>query len=80
MYADELDASIHIHLHENKREVEQAQQQLGHGHVELLRDLGLLGPRLQAVHMTQLDHQDIDMVAAPRQHCGALSKFEHAAG
>ena len=55
MYADELDAPIHIHLHENKREVEQAEQQLGHGYVQLLNDLGLLGPRLQAVHMTELE-------------------------
>ena len=82
MYADELDASIHIHLHENKREVEQAQQLLGHGYVRLLHDLGLLGPRLQAVHMTELDHQDIEMIAATRAnivHCPS-SNMQLASG
>ena len=64
MYADELDARVHIHLHENQREVDQAEQQLGHGYVQLLHDLGLLGPRLQAVHMTALTDNDIDLVAA----------------
>ena len=82
MYADELDAPIHIHLHENKREVEQAQQQLGHGYVQLLNDLGLLGPRLQAVHMTELEPADIEMMAATRAnvvHCPS-SNMQLASG
>ena len=82
MYADELDAPIHIHLHENKREVEQAQQQLGHGYVQLLNDLGLLGPRLQAVHMTELESADIEMMAATRAnvvHCPS-SNMQLASG
>jgi 5-methylthioadenosine/S-adenosylhomocysteine deaminase len=82
MYADELDAPIQIHLHENAREVEQAEQQLGHGYVQLLNDLGLLGPRLQAVHMTVLANQDIEMVAAARAnvvHCPS-SNMQLASG
>lgn len=82
MYADELDAPIHIHLHENKREVEQAEQQLGHGYVQLLNDLGLLGPRLQAVHMTELEPADIEMMAATRAnvvHCPS-SNMQLASG
>ena len=66
MYADELEAAVQIHLHETHHEVAQAHEQLGHGHVELLRDTGLLGPRLQTVHMTQLTAAEIDMVAAAK--------------
>ena len=82
MYADELEAAVQIHLHETQREVAQAHEQLGHGHVELLRDTGLLGPRLQTVHMTQLTAAEIDMVAAAKAsvvHC-PTSNMQLASG
>ena len=82
MYADELEAAVQIHLHETQREVAQAREQFGHGHVELLRDTGLLGPRLQTVHMTQLTAAEIEMVAAAKTsvvHCPA-SNMQLASG
>ena len=82
MYADELDAAVQIHLHETRHEVAQAHEQLGHGYVHLLRDTGLLGPRLQAVHMTQLTEAEIDIVAAARTsvvHC-PTSNMQLASG
>jgi len=63
MYANELDVPVQIHLHENLTEVEEAQARVGHSWLTLLDKVGLLGPNLQAVHMTQLDPQDIEMVA-----------------
>ena len=82
MYADELEAAVQIHLNETQREVAQAHEQLGHGYVELLRDTGLLGPRLQTVHMTQLTAAEIDMVAAAKTsvvHC-PTSNMQLASG
>jgi 5-methylthioadenosine/S-adenosylhomocysteine deaminase len=54
MYADELDIPVHMHVHETAHEVEQAQTANGKRPFERLADLGLLSPRLLAVHMTQL--------------------------
>jgi len=61
--ADELDIPIHIHLHETAAEVEQAQARRGRRPLELLDDLGLLSPRLLAVHMTQLTEAEIARIA-----------------
>ncbi len=64
MYANELDAGIQIHLHENAAEVSEAVQQQGCSWVMHLNEIGLLGPQLQAVHMTTLTAEEIDVVAA----------------
>lgn len=61
-YAAELDIPIHIHLHETSDEVEQAVKQTGLRPIERLRRLGLLSPRLLAVHMTQLDDREIELI------------------
>ncbi|TAM47455.1 MAG: TRZ/ATZ family hydrolase [Gammaproteobacteria bacterium] len=54
MYADELDIPVHMHVHETAHEVEQAQTASGKRPLERLSGLGLMSPRLLAVHMTQL--------------------------
>ncbi len=63
MYADELDIPIHMHVHETAREVEDSVTQLGKRPLARLADLGLLGPRLIAVHMTQLLPAEIEALA-----------------
>ncbi|WP_295478905.1 TRZ/ATZ family hydrolase [uncultured Pseudomonas sp.] len=60
--ADELDAPIHMHIHETAGEVEQAVQQQGQRPLARLQRLGLLGPRLQAVHMTQISDDDLALL------------------
>lgn len=67
-YAEELDIPIHIHLHEIADEVEQAIAQSGKRPIERLNDLGLLSPRLLAVHMTQLTDDEIKLVAETGTH------------
>lgn len=67
-YAEELDIPIHIHLHETADEVEQAIAQSGKRPIERLNDLGLLSPRLLAVHMTQLTDDEIKLVAETGTH------------
>ena len=67
-YAEELDIPIHIHLHETEGEVEQAIASNGKRPIERLHDLGLLSPRLLAVHMTQLTDAEIKLVAETGTH------------
>jgi len=66
--ASELDAVIHIHLHETTGEVLQAVEQNGERPLDTLHRLGLLGPRTQCVHMTDLGDQDIALLAATGAH------------
>ena len=65
--ADELDVPIHIHLHETRGEVESAVADRGVRPFARLDALGLVSPRLMAVHMTELDEGEIDRLA----ECGA---------
>jgi 5-methylthioadenosine/S-adenosylhomocysteine deaminase len=62
-YAAELDMAVHIHLHETRGEVLQAVEATGERPIDTLRRLGLLGPRTQCVHMTDLGTQDIASLA-----------------
>ncbi len=57
--AEELDAAIHMHVHETAGEVQQAVEQTGERPLARLSRLGLLGPRFQAVHMTQISEDDL---------------------
>ncbi len=68
MYAEELDLPIHMHIHETAHEVSQALEAGGHRPLERLADLGLLTPRLIAVHMTQLTEAEIATHAAAGAH------------
>ncbi|MEO5342052.1 MAG: TRZ/ATZ family hydrolase [Gammaproteobacteria bacterium SHHR-1] len=64
--ADELDppVPIHIHLHETGDEIQQSLSQFGQRPLRRLERLGLLTPALQAVHMTQLEADEIELIAA----------------
>jgi 5-methylthioadenosine/S-adenosylhomocysteine deaminase len=68
MYADELDRPIHMHVHETAHEVEEASARFGVRPLERLAQLGLLGPRLLAVHMTQLLDAEIETLARLNVH------------
>lgn len=66
--AAELDLPVHIHLHETRSEVLQAVEQNGERPLDSLQRLGLLSPRTQCVHMTDLGDQDIAQLAASGAH------------
>ena len=70
--ADELDAAIHMHVHETAFEVQQALEHNSERPVARLARLGLLGPRFQAVHMTQISDDDLAMLVESNSsvvHC-----------
>ena len=66
--ADELDIPIHMHVHETATEVEQSLKDHGKRPIARLDDLGLLGPRLVAVHMTQLEDEELAAFADSGAH------------
>ncbi len=61
--ADELEIPIHMHVHETAHEVEESVRRHGVRPLARLDRLGLLSPSLLAVHMTQLDDDEIARVA-----------------
>jgi 5-methylthioadenosine/S-adenosylhomocysteine deaminase len=61
--AAELDCPITIHLHETREEIEQSRRDYGMRPLQRLQQLDLLGPNLIAVHMTQLNADEIECLA-----------------
>ncbi|MFG3452874.1 TRZ/ATZ family hydrolase [Stutzerimonas stutzeri] len=55
----EMDIGIHMHVHETAHEVAEALSKYGERPLARLARLQLLGPRFQAVHMTQVNDEDI---------------------
>jgi len=66
--AAELDLPLQIHLHETRGEVLAAVEQHGERPLDTLNSIGLIGPRTQCVHMTDLGDQDIALLAAAGAH------------
>ncbi|MDH2234754.1 TRZ/ATZ family hydrolase [Pigmentiphaga sp. GD03639] len=80
--AEEADLTIAIHLHETRQEVEEAVAMHGMRPAERLAHLGLLSPRLVAVHGVHLDADDIALLAShgvSLAHCPA-SNLKLASG
>lgn len=70
--AEELDTPIHMHLHETAEEIASSLKQHGVRPLERLRRLGVVGPRLIAVHAVHLDNSELDLLAkhgASVAHC-----------
>lgn len=66
--AEEIDCVLHIHLHETAAEVDEAVAKSGVRPFARLHRLGLLGPSMQTVHMTQLTDGEINMLANTGTH------------
>jgi len=70
--AEELDLPIHVHLHETRAEIEESIAQHKARPLERLGALGMLSPRLIAVHAVHLSDQEIAALArhgASVAHC-----------
>ena len=68
MLADELDIPIHMHVHETASEVSEAVDASGERPLQRLERLELVCDRLVAVHMTQLEAEEIELLAHRGAH------------
>ena len=66
--ADELDIPIHMHVHETADEIGQSLVQHKERPLQRLARLGLLSPRLLAVHMTHINDDEIESFADSGAH------------
>lgn len=66
--AEQHDMPIHIHVQETAEEVEQSIQERGKRPLKHLYDLGLVSPRMLAVHMTQIVDEDIAILKDTGAH------------
>ena len=62
-FSDELDLNIVMHVHETAHEVEESVKKNNCRPLQLLADLDLVNSRLLAVHMTQLEDEEIELLA-----------------
>ncbi|WP_444994187.1 TRZ/ATZ family hydrolase [Aliikangiella sp. IMCC44359] len=65
---NELYLPLQIHLHETAYEVESFTKQHGVRPLTRLKEIGLLSPLLNAVHMTQLNTDEIEWLAESGSH------------
>ena len=63
IYSEQLDLPVHLHLHETETEVSDSLREHGMRPIERMNKLGILSPSLQAVHMTQLLDDEIELAA-----------------
>lgn len=63
LYAEQLDLAVHLHLHETANEIEDAVREHGTRPITRLQQLGLISPSLQAIHVTQLRDDEIELMA-----------------
>ena len=68
MLAEELDLPIHMHVHETADEIGGSMEHHQLRPLQRLEGLGLLTPRLLAVHMTQLSDAEISLLAKTGCH------------
>ncbi|HSG10019.1 MAG TPA: TRZ/ATZ family hydrolase [Longimicrobiales bacterium] len=66
--AEELDIPVHVHVHETAQEVAESIATYGCRPLERLARLGLLNPRLLAVHMAQLTDDEVQSVSSSGAH------------
>jgi len=66
--AEKMDLPIHMHIHETWGEIEQSVEQYGERPLARLNRLGLLNSHLIAVHMTQVENDEITKLAVNDVH------------
>ena len=68
IYAAELDVPVHTHLHETDDEIRESIKTYGLRPLQRLKQLGLLGPNLIAVHAVHLTAEEIALLAEQGCH------------
>lgn len=62
-FSNELSIPVHMHIHETSHEIKESLSQYGKRPLKRLQELELVNPNLIAVHMTQLQRNEIELVA-----------------
>lgn len=60
--AQQYQLKINIHLQEDAAEVALSQKKYGKRSLQLLNEIGMVSPNLIAIHMTQLDDGDLEII------------------
>lgn len=71
-FAENYDLKINMHVHETADEVNQSLAQTKQRPIYRLQKLGLISPRLIAVHMTQINEEDLEILQTEQPnivHC-----------
>ena len=82
MYSEQLEMPIHLHLHETAEEIADAIAGTGKRPFQRMKELGILSPSLQAIHMTQLsasEINDLEQQHSSVAHC-PISNLKLASG
>lgn len=66
--AEEFNVKINMHIHETRDEIFQSIEKYKMRPLKRLQKLGLVTPQLIAVHMTQIDDEDLEILEAERPH------------
>lgn len=66
--AEKLDVPIHLHLHETRDEINNCASETGRRPLSRLASIGLLSPRLIAVHAVHLESAEISALASHGCH------------
>jgi 5-methylthioadenosine/S-adenosylhomocysteine deaminase len=61
--AEELDLPVHMHVHETADEISESLHRHGQRPLARLQRLGLVSPRLLAVHVTQVSDEEMGLLA-----------------
>ena len=62
--SNELSIPVHMHIHETAHEIKESLSKYGKRPLKRLQELDLVNPNLIAVHMTQLQRNEIETVAS----------------
>jgi 5-methylthioadenosine/S-adenosylhomocysteine deaminase len=62
--SNELSIPVHMHIHETAHEIKESLSQYGKRPLKRLQELDLVNPNLIAVHMTQLQRNEIETIAS----------------
>ena len=68
--ADKHNLKVQLHLHETSQEIKDSLDGFGLRPLTRIENLGILNERLQAIHLTQLDSDEIDRLAQNKVHIG----------
>ncbi|HEV8157330.1 MAG TPA: formimidoylglutamate deiminase, partial [Gaiellales bacterium] len=63
-YAASSGMVVHIHANEQRREIDESMREYGLRPIELLAEIGLLGPRATLIHATHISERELELLAS----------------